>query len=137
MEMLNNACKYTPPSEKIIVQVELETHSSIESAVVQDPATMTETAIAEMSPTDFPIIVITVHNTGMEIPAAELPQVFEPFYRVPQIDRWKQGGTGLGLALVKKLIACLRGSIRAESSPQQTCFVIELPCQPCPNPNSN
>jgi PAS domain S-box-containing protein len=129
MELLNNACKYTPPGEQIIVQVELETRSSTDAAV-EDPATMTETVIAEMSQTDSPVIVITVLNTGIEIPAAELPQIFEPFYRVPQSDRWKQGGTGLGLTLVKKLVICLSGSIRVESSPQQTCFVIELPCLP-------
>jgi hypothetical protein len=129
MELLNNACKYTPPGEKIIVNVELETRSSIDAAV-EAPATMPEAAIAELSPTDSPVIVITVCNTGIEIPAAELLHVFEPFYRVPQSDRWKQGGTGLGLTLVKKLVACLSGSIRVESSPQQTCFVIELPCLP-------
>ncbi|XHX78763.1 MAG: response regulator [Stenomitos frigidus ULC029] len=133
MELLNNACKYTPPGEQIIIQIELETRSSIDTAV-EAPATMPETASAEMSPLDSPVIVITVLNTGTEIPAAELSQIFEPFYRVPKGDRWKQGGTGLGLALVKKLVTCLSGSIRVESSPQQTCFVIELPCHPAPSP---
>jgi len=46
---------------------------------------------------------------------------------VPGGDRWKQGGTGLGLALVQKLAAHLGGSIHLASAAHQTCFTVELP----------
>ena len=65
--------------------------------------------------------------TSVEIPPEELPQIFGRFYRVPGSDRWKQGGTGLGLALVKETITNLGGSIHVESGNGQTCFVIQLP----------
>ena len=53
--------------------------------------------------------------------------MFDRFYRVPSTDRWQQGGTGLGLALIHKLVTYLGGSIRVESGAGQTCFTVELP----------
>jgi PAS domain S-box-containing protein len=98
-ELLNNACKYTPMEESITLSVE----------------------------TTADKIQFQVCNTGVEIPARELSHVFEKFYRVPSNDPWKQGGTGLGLALVQKLCEQLGGSILAESSEKRTCFTVELP----------
>ncbi|MBD1908624.1 GAF domain-containing protein [Funiculus sociatus GB2-A5] len=98
-ELVNNACKYTPPGEKITVAVR---------------------EVAGM-------IQISVSNSGVEIPESELPRVFDQFYRIPSNDRWKHGGTGLGLALVQKLITYLGGSIQVESKLGNTCFLVELP----------
>ena len=63
----------------------------------------------------------------MEIPASELPHLFKKFYRVLQADLWKQGGTGLGLALVQRLVEQMEGSITVESCEGWTTFRIELP----------
>ena len=71
--------------------------------------------------------LLSVTNSGVEIPADELPRIFEKFYRVANADRWQQGGTGLGLALVKKLVEHLGGTIEAKSIQSQTTFRIELP----------
>ncbi len=67
-----------------------------------------------------------MRNTA-SIPAAELEHVFERFYRIPQLDRWQQGGTGLGLALVKQLVERLGGSINVASDQQWTVFSVNLP----------
>ncbi|HEY9623156.1 MAG TPA: ATP-binding protein [Crinalium sp.] len=111
-ELVNNACKYTPPGEHITLSVRSVHPTGVESvgSIV---------AIA-------PRIIITVTNTGVEIPPEEQTQIFEPFYRIPKSDRWQQGGTGLGLALVKQLVTCLNGSIRVESGMGQTSFIVEL-----------
>ncbi|WP_199330496.1 PAS domain S-box protein [Microcoleus sp. FACHB-68] len=98
-ELLNNACKYTPPHEQITLS------AGVESGKMQ----------------------LKVTNSGTEIPASELPHIFEKFYRVPSADPWKQGGTGLGLALVQKLIDHLGGTIQVGSAAGQTCFTVELP----------
>ena len=98
-ELLNNACKYTPPGESVSLNVTLA------SARVQ----------------------LRVNNSGVEIPSQELTRIFDQFYRIPSGDIWQQGGAGLGLALVKRLVNTLGGSIRAESSAGQTCFTVELP----------
>lgn len=105
-ELLNNACKYTPPGEWIRLRVR---------AIDQQ-------------------IMIEVRNSGIEIPAEALPHLFERFYRVPGGDRWKQGGTGLGLALIKHLISVLGGHIEAESEANQTCFRVYLPITGPPTP---
>nr|WP_290226651.1 PAS domain S-box protein [Trichocoleus desertorum] len=101
-ELLNNACKYTPPGEEIVV--------SVQPAPGQ--------------------VQLKVTNFGVEIPAAELPYIFDKFYRVPSTDPWKQGGTGLGLALVQKLAEHLGGAIAVESAARQTCFTVKLPLTP-------
>lgn len=77
-----------------------------------------------------PHIIFTIGNQA-EIPASELPHIFEKFYRVPNADPWKQGGTGLGLALVQRLIAQLEGDIRVESGNDWTHFSIHLPLSEC------
>ncbi|GAB4145077.1 MAG: hypothetical protein Fur0046_22640 [Cyanobacteria bacterium J069] len=98
-ELLNNACKYTPAGGRITL-----------SAFVDDR-----------------YLKLTLSNTGVEIPQNELDRIFDKFYRVPSLDPWRHGGTGLGLALVKKLVERLGGSIRAESSENQVIFTVELP----------
>ncbi|MFQ3613172.1 MAG: ATP-binding protein, partial [Cyanobacteriota bacterium] len=52
------------------------------------------------------------------------------FYRVPQADPWKQGGTGLGLALVKKLVDSMQGKITVKSEDGWVSFRVELPVAP-------
>lgn len=98
-ELLNNACKYTLPGE----QITLSAH--VKSGMMQ----------------------LSVSNSGIEIPASEQSQIFDKFYRIRRTDPWRQGGTGLGLALAQKLTKHLGGSIWVESASGQTCFTVELP----------
>lgn len=114
-ELLHNACKYTPAEQKIIV-----------------------TITTQLSAQTYPLLVINVTNTGIEIPVHEQQRVFDKFYRIPRHDPWKHGGTGLGLALVKRLSTYLGGVIQLESSSGQTQFILSLPLQPLPKvSNSN
>lgn len=98
-ELLNNACKYTPPEEQITVSAR----------------------------TKAGIIQLSVSNSGVEIPVTEIHRIFDKFYRIPSNDPWKHGGTGLGLALVQKLVSYLGGSIQVKSKSKETCFIVELP----------
>jgi signal transduction histidine kinase len=68
-----------------------------------------------------------IGNSGVEIPESELTHIFDKFYRVPNHDPWKHGGTGLGLALVKKLVEHLKGTIEVNSSNSQTTFTLQFP----------
>ncbi|MBD2346593.1 PAS domain-containing sensor histidine kinase [Anabaena subtropica] len=98
IELLTNACKFSPPDGEITIAAQLESQK----------------------------IVFQVINSGVEIPKSELPRIFDKFYRIPSNDPWKQGGTGLGLALVQKLIQQLGGTIKVESGSNRTCFSIQL-----------
>ncbi|UZQ55101.1 GAF domain-containing protein [Trichothermofontia sichuanensis B231] len=105
-ELLNNACKYTPKGGAITVSAHLTSQAAI---------------------------AIQVSNSGVEIAAAEQSRIFEKFYRIPTNDPWKYGGTGLGLALVKKLVARLGGDIQVTSAENQTTFTLLLPQCLLPN----
>ncbi|MGI0485182.1 response regulator [Pantanalinema rosaneae CENA516] len=123
-ELLNNACKHTPTGEIITVTVKQLEQQQVN---LKSSFFAGETTVSVKSPAT---IAISVTNTGVEIPPAEYDRIFDPFYRVLGDDPWKQGGTGLGLALAKRLVEHLQGSIRVTSHQNSTCFTIELPVLP-------
>jgi two-component system, NtrC family, sensor histidine kinase AtoS len=67
-------------------------------------------------------IIIAIADTGRGIAAQELDRVFDDFYTT------KPHGSGLGLSIVRRLVADLGGRIRIDSVPGRgTTFLIELP----------
>jgi signal transduction histidine kinase len=109
VELLNNACKYTPAGETITVSADITSPGPAEPPPAQS------------------LLHLQVTNSGVEIPPSEMDQIFAKFYRIPNNDPWQHGGTGLGLALVKKLTEHLGGTIQVESGAGQTCFRLDLP----------
>ena len=101
-ELLNNACKYTPPHGRISLEIDHSPQLGV---------------------------TFSVHNE-IQIPTEELPKLFDKFYRCPNADPWSQGGTGLGLALVQKLIEQLQGILQVESAAGWTIFRVSLPETP-------
>ncbi|MDX2273455.1 MAG: GAF domain-containing protein [Cyanobacteriota bacterium] len=97
-ELIGNAIKYT--SDGGLIRLEL---SSLSSG-----------------------IQLIVSNSS-EISHEELPKLFNKFYRIRQVDRWKHGGTGLGLALVKQLVNQLKGDIVVSSQAGWTHFRVWIP----------
>lgn len=100
VNLLSNAVKYTPAGGTITLKSRLEEDR----------------------------VIIEVRDTGMGIPAASLPRLFERFYRVPE-NMQAAAGTGLGLALVKYIISSIHdGSISVSSTPGAgSCFTISIP----------
>jgi len=108
-ELLNNACKYTPQNGEVSLTIQY---------------------------LEFPKPMLRLQVTNQaEIPEQELPRIFDKFYRVPNADPWKQGGTGLGLALVQKLIEQLEGDISVSSRQGTTTFIVKLPYQSSLSPS--
>jgi len=71
---------------------------------------------------------LSVSDTGPGIPRRSLKQVFEDFYRVDNDLTRTTGGTGLGLALVKKFIVAMGGRVQAENNDGPGCAItISLP----------
>ncbi len=73
-------------------------------------------------------VQITVEDEGIGIDPAELPHIFEPFYRGSEVVAAQIHGNGLGLSLVKQVIAAHRGSVSVVSTPGQgSSFTLHLP----------
>lgn len=97
--LLENTRRYTPPGGLVTVAAAAEAES----------------------------VLVTVTNAGTEIPAADLPHVFERFYRVDKSRDRSRGGAGIGLAIVKQLVEQAGGRVGAESLPGLTRFWFRLP----------
>jgi signal transduction histidine kinase len=102
--LLQNAMRYTPSGGK--VRVELAGGATADEAVVR------------------------ISNTGSEIPEADLPRVWERFYRVEKSRDRQTGGAGIGLAIVKRLIEEAGGKVGASSGADRTTFWFSLPAVP-------
>jgi len=99
--LLNNAAKYTPEGGRIEVALEVEDGEA----------------------------VVSVQDSGIGISDEMLPRVFDMFAQVDRTLERSQGGLGIGLALVRKLVELHGGSVRAYSDGdgQGSRFVVRLP----------
>jgi two-component system phosphate regulon sensor histidine kinase PhoR len=109
--LLDNAIKYTAPGGKITVGAQTKDRS----------------------------VEIFVRDTGIGIPAEDLPRLFERFYRVDKARSRELGGTGLGLSIVKHLVAAHHGITRVESRLNEgtTFFFTLLQEEPVSHQNLN
>lgn len=114
--LLHNAAKYTEPGGRISLTVELEAGG-----------TAGKSAHA----------LIRVRDTGIGIPAGDLERVFEMFAQVGDARARSQGGLGIGLSLVRRLVGMMGGTVTASSEGpgKGSEFVIRLPAaSPPPTP---
>jgi two-component system phosphate regulon sensor histidine kinase PhoR len=101
LNLLSNAIKYTPEGGRVDVQTDIdETKRSL---------------------------VVRITDTGVGIPAKDVPYVFDKFYRAEANNRMAKG-TGLGLSLVKQIIETIHGGkVFVESQVGKgSCFGFEL-----------
>lgn len=87
LNLISNAIVYTPAGGKVLVSLEESPHW----------------------------VSVKVSDTGIGIEKAEIPRIFERFYRVDKARSRNTGGTGLGLSIVKHLVEAHRGLITVES----------------------
>jgi len=72
--------------------------------------------------------VLTVADTGIGIPEADVPNIFSRFYRVDKARSREAGGSGLGLSIVKDAVILHGGTIAvAPNVPQGTVFTVTFP----------
>jgi len=108
INLLENAVKYTPDQGRISMAIRNATHLR-----TTPPRAMIE---------------IVVADSGIGIPEADRPRVFERFYRVDKARSRELGGTGLGLAIVKHIVEAHSGQVWVEgNTPRGSRFVVHLP----------
>jgi len=99
-QLLDNAIKFTPEGGTVTLQA----------------------AIKEQH------LRVSVRDTGLGIPRDQLGQIFQPFHQVAQSESIPVDGTGLGLALVKRIIEAHHSKVEVESEPGRgSVFFFELP----------
>ncbi len=94
LNLIQNSIAFTPPGGSITVKIGVETDPGLGKS-----------------------IVARVCDTGAGIPAEELPHIFDHFYRSDKARARDTGGAGLGLAIVRGIVAAHGGSISAQSQP--------------------
>ncbi len=100
VNLLDNAIKYTPAAGRIDVRVAA----------------------------DGPGALLEIRDNGIGISTEALPHVFERFYRSPQTEARRLGGTGLGLSMVQSIVEIHGGAIAVESSEGRgATFRVRLP----------
>ncbi len=104
-QLLDNAVKFTPSGGTVTLRLEY----------------------AE------PNVLVSVTDSGIGIPPERVAEIFEPFYQLDGSSTRKYGGTGLGLALVKKIIEAHGSNIEVLSNPGQgSTFRFRLKVMPRP-----
>jgi len=73
-------------------------------------------------------ITISIADSGIGIPAEDIPHLFQKFYRVDNTDTREIGGTGLGLYLCRRLAEVMNGAIRVSSEYKRgSTFYLDIP----------
>lgn len=79
------------------------------------------------------LLQICIADSGIGIPAGQIPHIFDRFYQVDDNRTRAAGGSGIGLSLVSELVHVLDGAITVDSQADAgTCFRIAIPVEPLP-----
>ena len=129
-EMKEQTFSFTPLDAEIqvngdLLQMRQLFRNLIGNAIKYSPNGGRITLVAKM---EKETIHVYLQDTGFGIPAADLPFIFNRFYRVRSGKNSEMEGNGLGLAIVKSIVEQHGGQVSVESEVGKgTCFTLSLP----------
>jgi two-component system sensor histidine kinase CpxA len=100
--VLRNAIRYAPENTEVTVEADGTEHA----------------------------VHLSVRDCGPGVPEQMLERIFDPFFRVEQSRDAAQGGVGLGLSIVRRVVQLHHGQIRARNAQPGLCIEITLPLAP-------
>jgi signal transduction histidine kinase len=121
LNLVENAIKFTPAGGSVTLRARTVEHDPVKAEDGE--------GLSLLAPTRSRL-EIRVCDTGIGIPMAERPKVFDAFYQVDSSSTREYGGTGLGLSIVKRLVDAHSGVVHIEDNqPKGTAFVVLLPAK--------
>ena len=107
--LIDNAVRHTPENGRITITCQYSPLTQLDIPAIFKPATDEER----------PWLVTTVTDSGVGIAEADLPLLFERFYRTDASRNRHSGGRGLGLSIVRQIIEAHGGYVWAANAPKQ------------------
>jgi DNA-binding response OmpR family regulator/two-component sensor histidine kinase len=118
--LLSNSLKFTPKGGKVAFECRIR--SDEWKGIKKEKSEKDSFDICRLQ------LDIQITDTGIGIPIAQLPFIFERFYQVDSSVKRSFEGSGIGLSLVKELVEVLKGEIRVESEVGKgTTFYLRFP----------
>jgi len=131
IEQMGHELTVTLPKQPVVVEADLTRLAQVFSNLLNNAAKYSDRAghiwlTAERQGSD---VVVSVRDTGIGIASEQLPHVFEMFSQVDRSLERSQGGLGIGLMLVKRLVEMCGGRVEAKSEglSKGSEFVVRLP----------
>ncbi|MET0378261.1 MAG: PAS domain S-box protein [Spongiibacteraceae bacterium] len=125
--LLSNAVKFTPEGGEVRVAVDRVTRDAVEAALAIKPGRM----FANLDMAHREYLQIRITDSGIGIAADDLQRLFEPFTQLDSALSRKHAGTGLGLAMVRRLTELLAGALAVDSAVAiGSTFTVWLPWLP-------
>lgn len=140
INLLNNAVKFTPEGGRVTLEIHKSTRLESPTLLQGLPRVKTNWTPMNQELKFSPwaeeggvrqTLCLTISDTGIGIAPEHIDKLFQPFIQIDSALNRQYAGTGLGLALVKRIVELHGGTVEVASEiGVGSCFAIKLPCVP-------